>query len=379
MKPLSTSPPKGRRQRAVRVYNTSDETLKAFACVQYVAGHPLKMREGEPTWDVEIVTAAGVQAQDPWRFLFLLDRPIPPGKTGYATQDWPVLTRATDEVSQRSPTGVFRAGERIRVIVDGELISAPDLNTVSPTAGSQILDGLGNVFSQLGLIVEPGEVPEYGPNMLRYVTPVRQNFPATTTIGGRSDSGTAALSGKSFVTEALTGFTRGGALKLGQKGRDWFRIERLGRLVPENAHITEQNPIHVDFPGWYTVQFTSRVSASADVAGIVSLGIRFIEGDDDTITDEYTEADHQPIIMPASTDSGGDPSHTHTLDYDGDAGAYDPAGEPLTINPNIWLGITILHRFTKPGSFHFRNFGLIDVTIREFHWTATYRGPNYGA
>lgn len=371
MKPLSTSPPKGRRPRAVRIYNTSDVTLKAFACVQYVAGNPLKMREGEPTWDVEVVTTAGVQMQDPWRFLFLLDRPVPPGKTGFATQDWPVLTRATDDVADRTAAGINMQGENIGVIVDGESIRVEDLNTVSPTAGSQILDGLGNVFSQLGPIVTPGESVNYGPNTLRYVTPVRQNFPPATTLGGSSPASTSAESGKSFVTRPVNGFTRSK-----RPNRDWFRIDEFA-AEPE---VTEAQPIYVDFPGWYHVQFTARVSASADVAGIVSLGIRFLEGDDDTTTDEYTEADHQPIIMPATTDSGGeDPGHAHTIDYDGDAGAYDPDGEPLTINPNIWLGITILHRFTEAGSFHFRNFGLIDVTIQEFHWTASYRGPNYGA
>lgn len=375
MKPLSTSPTKGRRQRAVRVYNTSDETLKAWACVQYVAGSPLKMREGEPTWDVEIVTTAGVQMQDPWRFLFLLDRPIPPGKTGRATQDWPVLTRATDEVAERVASGVEMFGETIGVLVDGASIAVSDLNTVSPKAGSQVLDGLGNVFSQLGPLVTPGEPVDYGPNTLRYVTPVRQNFPPATTIGGMRADDISAAAGSAMDAKLANGFTRSD-----RPNRDWFRVERdpfTQTIVTEAINAT--NPVYIDFPGWYTVQFTARVSASADVAGIVSLGIRFIEGDDDTITDEYTEADHQPIIMPSATDSGGSPSHTHGIDYDGDAGAYDPDGEPLTINPNIWLGITILHRFTEAGSFHFRNFGLIDVTIQEFHWTASYRGPNYGA
>ena len=338
----------------MRLYNTSSEKLEAWGCCQLVSENPLKMRDGEPTWDVEIVTDEGLNTQDPWRFVFLLDRPIGPEKTGRGTQDWPVLTRGTDE-----PAG----GGGFWVAVDGERLRAEQLRTISPKAGSQSLDGLMNMFAQLGPLGAPDRSPDseaFGTDLLRYVTPVRQNFPSRTTVGGKfAESG--ASSGAAIRANVTNAYDLSG-----DENTHWFRIP--------TSQIDGENLIYIDFPGWYSVQFTARVSAAVDVAGIVSLGVRFIEGDDETETDEYTEADHQPIVMPSETGLAGSPEHSHIITYDG-----ADYGEALTINPNIWLGLTILHRFTKPGSFHFRNFGLLDVTLQEFYWTATFRGPNYGA
>lgn len=351
-KPLSTSPPKGRRQRSIRLFNTSSVKLNAWSVCQFVSGNPLKMRDGEPTWDVEIVTDDGANAADPWRFVFLLDRPIPPGKPGLGTQDWPVLTRGVD--TRGSTTG-------LHILVDGEVVRTGQMPTLSPKAGSQSLDGFGNVFAQLAPLGNP---KDYGTKTLRYVAPVFGNHPSPMTIGGEGDG--VAESGAAFEFSVERGYSPSV-----NEGRAWFRRSGEGEGVSPGVEYTT-NPVRFDTPGWYSLQFTSRVSASIDVAGIVSLGVRF-SLDDGTYTDEYTQADHQPVSFPTSTNAGGSPSHSHVIDYKGGT-VY---GEALVVNPNIWLGLTILHRFTEPGSFHFRNFGLLDVTLQEFYWTATYRGPHH--
>jgi hypothetical protein len=360
MTPLSTSPPQASRQRTLRVHNTSDETLNAWSVAQFASGNPLKIRDGEPTWDIEIVDEIAVSIGDPWRFVFLLDRPILPRKEGLATQDWPVLARAG---------GASLGGRSIEILVDGERVLASRSQSVSPSPGSQILDGFQNIFTQLGPIGR-AEDGIYGRNILRYVTPARQNFPSSTTIGGTmsitlgtGSAFTNAEAGSGFTVPALTGY---------RDTTGWFEAGTGSSDFTDDS-FNEEDPLKIKFPGWYQFNFTARVQAPVDVAGIVGMGMRFTQDSGDE--DEYTEADHQPVVFPFVTGSGGDPSHTHAINY---GGGYD-SGSPRTVNPNIWLGMTLLHRFTSPGSMHFRNFGLIDYQINEFHWNATYRGPHYSA
>lgn len=354
MEPLTTSPPQARRQRTLRVFNVSDQKLEAWSVAQYATGNPLKIRDGEPTWDIEIVNQSAVDIGDPWRFVFLMNRPILPGKEGLATQDWPVLARASDEASER---------EFVEIFSDGERLVAAQTQAISPSPGSQILDGVQNIFTQLGPIGR-SEDGIYGKNILRYVTPSRQNFPSPTTIGGTESStpgGQNAGAGSDIIVTSLTGY---------RSTTGWFDAAS-GFTDGLNNPLSEQNPLLIKIPGWYQFNFTARVSAPVDVAGVVAMGIRFSQ--DSGTEDEYTEADHQPVVFPGETGSSGSPSHTHTLDYGGGYGD----GSAVTVNPNIWLGLSILKHFSSPGSIHFRNFGLIDYQINELHWNATFRGPHY--